>query len=252
MGILPEDAPDPDAPVDGQFLTTRWSIVLGAGDSTGPEFQQRALEQLCRDYWYPLYAFLRRGGKNQADAEDLTQGFFERFLRRKDFKRATPEKGRFRSYLLTSLKNFAASEWHRESAAKRGGGAAVFPIDADFEGRYVQEPSDGITPETLYQKAWASALLDKVLARLAKEFSVSGKGEFFESVRGHLGGSKSADSNYADIAGSHGMSVGAVTMAVRRMRVRYGELLRREIAETVDGSLEIDDEIRFLLSALAA
>ncbi|MGI9240901.1 MAG: RNA polymerase sigma factor [Verrucomicrobiales bacterium] len=252
MGFLPDDVPDPAAPVDGQFLTTRWSIVLGAGDSSGPDAQRRALEQLCHDYWYPLYAFLRRSGKSQVDAEDLTQGFFERFLTREDFKRATPERGRFRSYLLTSLKNYVASEWHKENAVKRGGGSSVFPIDADLERRYGCEPSHGVTPETLYEKSWANAIIARVLAKLSQEFAAAGKSGLFDSLRGHLGGAKGSDSNYAAVAESHGMSVGAVTMAVRRMRARYGELLRRDIAETVSSADEVDDEIRFLLSALAA
>lgn len=161
MGFLPEDVPNPDAPVDGQFLTTRWSIVLGAGNSSGPDAQRRDLEQLHRDYWCPLYAFLKRSGKSQIDAEDLTQGFFERFLKREDIKRATPEKGRFRSYLLTSLKNYVASEWHKENALKRGGSSFVFPIDADLEQRYGCEPSHGVTPETLCEKSWARGRLPR-------------------------------------------------------------------------------------------
>ena len=239
---------------NAQFLTTRWSVVLGAADSSGPEMQGRALESLCRDYWYPLYAYLRRSGKSQADAEDLVQGFFQRFLQRKDFKHATPDRGRFRSYLLKSLKNYAANEWEKANAAKRGGGLIRFSMDEDYEGRYEREPADLATPDSLYDKSWASSLLDKVLNKLAGEFAASGKEKLFRSLRGHLAGHgrQGGATEYSEIAEQHGMTTPAVTMAVRRMRQRYGELLRREIAGTVASVEDVEEEIRFLLQALAA
>lgn len=241
----------PTDEVNVDFLTTRWSIVLNAGDSRADEAQNEALERLCVDYWYPLYAFLRRGGKNQEDARDLTQGFFERFLMRKDFKRADKGKGRFRSYLLSALKNYAANEWRKEHRQKRGGEAQRIPIDPDLENRYGREPEDTATPEALFQRSWATSLLDIVRAKLEQEFAGAGKTELFDSLQEYLGGSGGDTASYLEVAEKHGLSVGAVTMSVRRMRQRYGTLLRQEIAETVAGPEEIDDEIRFLMGVLA-
>ena len=246
--------PSRDGSGGAQFLTTRWSIVLGAADSSGPEAQGRALESLCREYWYPLYAYLRRSGKGQADAEDLVQGFFHRFLQRKDFKRAKPERGRFRSYLLKSLKNYAANEWHKENAAKRGGGVTPCSLDEDYEERYEREPLDLETPDSLYDKSWATSMLDKVLAKLGREYAALGKAGLFDSLRGHLAGHarQSGVADYLEIAEEHDMTKSAVTMSVRRMRQRYGELLRREIAGTVANPDDVEAEIRLLLQALAA
>jgi len=197
-----------DAPKNrGQFLTTRWSVVLSAGGQTDEE-RAEALEQLCFDYWYSLYAYLRRSGRSEEDAQDLTQGFFQMFLRRGDFQRANPEKGRFRSFLLTSLKNFVANEWRKERASKRGGSVERVSMDDELERRYVREPADEATPETLYERSWANSVLVIVQTKLEEEFRKTDKLELFKSLREHLGGGKGGGARYAEIAAAHELTVG--------------------------------------------
>lgn len=243
-----QEQPQMFASRDGAFPATRWSIVLGAGVTC--QDRNQALETLCRSYWYPLYAYLRRTGKSEEDAKDLTQGFFVRFLNREDFKRADQEKGRFRSYLLKSLKNYVANEYRKENAQKRGGDAIQFSIDEDVEDRYTREPADNTTPERLFEKSWAVSVLTRVFSNLENEYARTGKEALFQSLRSHITGS--GEVSYADVAQRHDLTVGAVTMTVKRMRTRYGQLLREEITETVADGDEVDDEIRFLMGALAA
>lgn len=254
MMASPDGQPSHHPSVDGRFVTTRWSMVLDAGDSLAPEAQHAALERLCRDYWYPLYAYLRRSGRSEPDAQDLTQGFFARLLEQGNLRGLERGKGRFRSFLLKSLKNYVTNEWHKENALKRGGGAMAFSIDQDAEERYVREPACSETPEVLFQRAWARTLLERVMQTLSDESAAVGRAKLFHSLRSCLSGRKQNQeaARYSLIAEEHGMTVGAVTMAVRRMRQRYGDLLRKEIADTVDSPDEVDDEIRFLLSSLAA
>lgn len=228
-------------------------MVLNAGNSLTPEAQSEALEHLCHDYWYPLYAFLRRSGKGEADAKDLTQGFFERLLYRKGLKHLQEKGGRFRSYLLTALKNYVATEWHKDHAQKRGGGTVRFSIDDDAGAQYDREPAAQHTPETLYHRSWAFALLLRVKEALSQEYDHAGKTALYQSLQGFLGGKSRLDSeSYLEVGERHGMSEAAITMAVKRMRRRYGELLRNEIAHTVSNPDEIDEEIGFLLKALAS
>jgi RNA polymerase sigma-70 factor (ECF subfamily) len=229
------------------FVTTRWSVVLAAGKSSSAESEQ-ALSQLCRTYWYPLYAFVRRQGHSPQDAEDLTQEFFARLLDKNYLKNITVEGGKFRSYLLTLLKHFLANEWNRERAQKRGGGRTILSIDdKDAETRYACEPADHSTPEALYERRWATTLLDQAMERLRADYAASGKSTLFAALQGHLSGAERLVP-YAKLGASLGMSEGAVKAAVHRLRKRYGELLRAEIADTVSGPEEVEEEIRNLIA----
>jgi|SRR5581483_7944734 RNA polymerase sigma-70 factor (ECF subfamily) len=228
------------------FLTTRWTVVLSARaqDSQSGE----ALETLCRAYWYPLYAFIRRQGSAPADAEDLTQAFFARFLEKHYLKSVNPDKGKFRSFLLASLKHFLANEWDRARTKKRGSGAVHLSLDsAAAESRYLQEPVDTLTPERIFDREWALTLLDLVLARLRREFENENKAALFDQLKVVLTAGKGAVSN-AEIAARLGMSEGAVKVAAHRLRRRYRELLKEEIAQTVTGPEQVEEEIRALFS----
>jgi RNA polymerase sigma-70 factor (ECF subfamily) len=234
-----------------QFATTRWSVVLAAGAPHGPAARE-ALADLCRGYWYPLYAFLRRRGHPSADAQDLTQGFFARLLEKDALRRAEPGRGRFRSFLLASLKNFVANEHDRNEALKRGGGREVLSLSFDFaaaENRYRLDPADEHTPEADFDRRWALALLERVRSELRREWTAAGKAAVFDRLERHLTGER-ADVSYREQAESLGMTEGAVKTAVHRLRRRFREVLRAEIAETVATEDEIDDEVRALFDAL--
>jgi RNA polymerase sigma factor (sigma-70 family) len=234
----------------GGFPSTHWSIVLAAAGGTTPDARE-ALEQLCRKYWYPLYAYVRRQGHLPEDAQDLTQEFFARFLEKRYLALADPHRGRFRSFLLTCLKHFLANEWDRATAAKRGGGRAVIPLDAESaENRYLAELTDDLTPERAYDQRWAVALLEHVLARLGYEYVTAGKGAQFEVLRAFLWGAQDSVS-YADVAAQLHATQGTVKTAVRRLRARYQEVLRSEIAHTVATPEEVEEEIRWLFAAFA-
>ena len=248
--------PEPDKPSDSSprtspavFATTHWSVVLAAGHSSvagAPE----ALEKLCRNYWYPLYAFVLRQGHDVPDAQDLTQAFFARFLEKNYLGQVTREKGRFRTFLLASLQHFLANEWDRAHAVKRGGHYTFVPWDdADAENQVSLEWASGLSAEAVYERQWALTLLDQVFARLREECVCADKAQLFEVLRVYLSGEKGAAS-YAEAAGQLNMSQGAVQVAVHRLRRRYGELLRAEIAHTVSRPGEIDEEIRHLFAAL--
>ena len=230
------------------FVTTRWSVVLSAKNSDS-ERSSQALEALCRTYWYPLYAYARRCGHSPADAEDLTQGFFARLLEKDYLRSVAREKGRFRGFLLTSLKRFMANEWDRQHAAKRGGFAGIIPVDAEVaETRFTSDAAHHVPPDVLFDRQWAVTLLDRTLLTLSEEYVASGRARLFEHLRDCLARDESALS-YAEIAARLNLTEAAVKMAVQRLRGRYREILRSEIAETVSTEAEIEEELRYLFSA---
>ena len=227
------------------FDTTQWTLVVAAGDSQHPGSRE-ALADLCRSYWYPLYAYLRRRGYPREEAEDLVQGFFTQLLDKNYIKAADKERGRFRSFLLASLKNFAANEWDRKKAEKRGGAATTLSLDFETaEGRYHIEPVDEQTPEQVFDRDWAVSQLEHVLERMRSE---GAGGERFELLKGFLTG-EGEDIRYKDAAVRLGMTEGAVKVAVHRLRQRFGSLLRDEVARTLNDSADVDDEIRHLFAA---
>ena len=232
------------------FASTHWSVVLAASDPTTRDAAP-ALEHLCRAYWYPLYAFIRRRGHSPADAQDLTQGFFEQLLEKNWIAGADRQKGRFRSFLLMALKRFLANEWDKANRLKRGAHVQRISLPLDTaETRYCQEPVAAATPEQLFEKEWALALLDAVLTRLREDFARDGKAALFDELKPCLVGSGEAQP-YATLAGKLGMTEGAVKVAVHRLRARYRACLETQIAETVDSPGEVAQEIRHLFRVLA-
>jgi RNA polymerase sigma factor (sigma-70 family) len=230
------------------FATTRWSLVLLAGERRSPQ-SAAALAALCETYWFPLYAYIRRRGHSVYDAQDLTQAFFARLLEKNDLAAAEPGRGRFRSYLLTSLKNFLANEWDRHRAQKRGGGRCALSIDFETaEDRYRREPGHNETPETIFERRWALLLLENVLARLREEAIQSDKMKDFERLKVFLTG-EPPTATYAQLSAELGTTEGNLKVAVHRLRRRYRELLREEIAQTVGDAEEVDQEIRDLFAA---
>ena len=224
---------------------------MTAGGTDSPR-AYAALETLCTNYWYPLYAYVRRQGHGQHDAQDLTQAFFARLLEKNYLADVQREKGRFRSFLLASLKHFLANEWDRERALKRGGGRKLIALDDDSaESRYRLEPKDDLSADKIYERRWALTLLDKVLNTLRAEYEQGGKAEAFEILKPYLSAGRTSVS-YAHAAEKLGMNEGAVKVAVHRLRKRYRELLRAEIAQTVSTASEIEAEIRYLFAALSA
>jgi RNA polymerase sigma-70 factor (ECF subfamily) len=231
-----------------EFPTTRWTLVLAAGDPTRKE-SRAALISLCEGYWFPLYAYVRRCGHSADEAQDLTQEFFLRILEGRYLDRADPEKGRFRSFLLTSLKFFLAHEADRSRAQKRGG-TALLPFEIlSGEERYQLEPAHNETPERIFERRWALSLLDRVLARLRDEFMQHGHLDHFNKLKGFL--LSQAEAPYATLAREMDTSEGALKVAIHRMRKRYRELFRQEIAETVADPAEVESELRYLVVALS-
>ncbi len=238
----------PSADPPRSFATTRWSLVLAAGQRCSPEGEQ-ALADLCRRYWYPLYAFVRRRVGDEHQARDLTQEFFARLLEKNLLAAAEPERGRFRAFLLTTARNFLVNEWEKSQAAKRGGGWTALPLDFAWgETRYQREPADPWTAEKLYERQWTLLLLEQVCARLRAHYEAEGKGELFERLKGYLVGE--AGPSYAEVGQALGMREGAVKVAVHRLRERYRELVRAEVAQTVADEGDIDEEIRALFRSL--
>lgn len=232
-----------------QFATTRWSRVLAAGHGSTPAARE-ALATLCEHYWYPLYAYVRRWGYDPDQAQDLTQEFFSRLLEKGLVRDADPSRGRFRSFLLASLKHFLSNERDRAAAVKRGGRAVVLPLEIETaEGRYSLEPPDAETPDRVYERRWAMTLLGRTRARLRAEFAGKGKAELFARLEGYLTGDAETMA-YADLAVALSMSEGAVKVAVHRLRRRFGALLRQEIGDTVTDPKQVDDEIRELFRVL--
>ena len=248
--ISESDVPGQGHPGAGSFHTTHWSVVLLAGQETSPATAS-ALENLCRTYWYPLYAYARRQGHSPADGQDLTQQFFAGFIEKKYFSLADPERGRFRSFLLASFKHFLANEYHRNRAAKRGGQYAFVSWDeTEAETHYRNEPAHETSPDKMFEQAWVLTLLEKVMKTLRQEYVQAGKERIFDALQIFLSGEK-AEATYADIGRGLDMSESAVKMAVSRLRRRYGEHLRAEIAHTVSGAASVEDELRHLLAALS-
>ena len=231
------------------FVTTHWSVVLSAREQPSAQ-SAAALETLCRAYWHPLYAYVRRQGNSPADAQDLTQEFFARLLQKQYLRSVAPAKGKFRTFLLVMLKRFLLDEWHKAHAQKRGGGK-VFNVDwASAETRFLQQPVEHLTPEKVFEQRWALTLLDQVYARLEREYKEQGRGALFEALQFALTGSRSAVP-YVTLARQLGTTDGAVRVAVHRLRQRYRELLREAIAETVSRPEEVEEELRHLLEAVA-
>jgi len=249
MGRETRDAP---GGVDQSlFATTHWSVVLATADEDSPQ-AAAALEQLCRTYWYPLYYYVRRRGYGHEDAQDLTQGFLLQLLEHHALARVEAGKGRFRSFLLAGLNYFLSDEHDRASAQKRGGGQPTLSfVDAGTaDARYRLEPVDDRSPAKLFERQWALTLLDQVLARLEQEFCAAGKAELFQRLRVFLVAS-TGEGNYAEAGAELGMSREAVKKAVHRMRHRYYELFREEIAHTVATPAEVEEEMRYLCGVIA-
>jgi RNA polymerase sigma factor (sigma-70 family) len=231
------------------FCTTRWSVVLRAGNST--EEARTALERLCSAYWYPLYVFVRRRGHDADTAQDLTQGFFLRLIADESLRGVNPEKGRFRAFLLASMKNFIANDWRHSHRLKRGGGVEIVAWNAmDAEERFQLEPRDARDPECEFDRRWAQALVSTSLTRLGEEMARDGEGARFEALKGFLQGT-GAGSSYAEAGQELGMTEAGAKTAVFRMRRRYSEIIREEIAETVSDPAQVEDEIRHLIAILA-
>ncbi|HUI56586.1 MAG TPA: sigma-70 family RNA polymerase sigma factor [Bryobacteraceae bacterium] len=236
-------------PGPSQFPTTRWTLVVAAGHPQRKEARS-ALVSLCENYWYPLYAYLRRRGYPADQAQDLTQEFFLRVLEGRYLDRADPEKGRFRSFILTSLKFFVADEEDRRRARKRGG-AVVVPLEfSSGEERYQREPAHDETPERIFERRWALSVLDRVVERLRAEFVLHGRPEHFERLKVFLLGQ--SDAPYATLAREMNTTEGALKVAVHRLRKRYRELFRQEIADTVADPAEVESELRYLAAVLTS
>jgi RNA polymerase sigma factor (sigma-70 family) len=231
------------------FDTTHWSVVLQAGGSDSPAATD-ALATLCRAYWFPLYAYVRRQGHTIEDAQDFTQEFFTRLLERKSFRLADRNRGRFRTFLLTSLKYFLINEWRKVNCEKRGGGRQVISLDAEAtETRFQDEPADNRTPDKAFDRRWAMVVLDRVLNQLQAEFGAGERGRLFEALKTCLTGDDNENS-YAEIGRRLELTEGNIKVTVHRLRQRYRELLKQEISMTVDGSEAVDEEIRHLIAAL--
>jgi RNA polymerase sigma-70 factor (ECF subfamily) len=245
-GSLPEP-PNPHL----VFATTHWSVVLLAG-AGGSSEAQGALARLCQIYWYPVYGFFRREGRSAEEAEDLTQSFFADLLQRSSLASAHPAKGRFRSFLLASARNFLRNEWNRAHRLKRGGGTEILSIDGmAAEEWYRYEPADAASPEILFDRRWAETLIEQVLKRLESECQAAGHAKRFEVLRDFVLGD-AAEHSYADAGSKLGLSESAVTSAIHRMRGRFRDLLRLEVAHTVESPAEIDAEMQDLLTVLSS
>ena len=232
------------------FATTHWSVVLEA--QGGSPAAQDALEKLCRTYWRPVYSFIRRQGAGPEEAEDFTQGFFALLLERRDLGAVRKEKGRLRSYLLTSVKHFLASEQRRAMAIKRGKGQRLIPLERlRVDERIEMEPSDLVTAEMIYERRWALTVLENVLSRLKDEYQTAGNAALFDSLKQLLPDEPGSPSQ-ADIAAQLGMTENAIRQAFYRFRQRYQSLLREEIAHTVATPGDIEDELRHLIAVLEA
>jgi RNA polymerase sigma factor (sigma-70 family) len=248
---MPEEESKPEHGGHHWFATTHWSVVLAAGQTNSPEMEA-ALEALCKSYWFPIYSYIRRRGHEHQNALDLAQGFFEMLLEKKNLAGIDPHRGRFRSFLLTVLNGYLANQYDRETAQKRGGGKKIISLDDDtIENRYQLEPATNLTPDKIYERHWAVAVMQKALDDLAAEFSSAGKTRLFEALKIYLTTEPSAG-DYKIIAQQLNMKEGGIAVSVYRMRQRYRELVRGVVANTVSNPMEIDDEMRHLLELLQA
>jgi RNA polymerase sigma-70 factor (ECF subfamily) len=240
----------PAQPAADYFVTTRWSVVLSAGRKSSPQ-SDNALGELCRTYWYPLYAYVRRQGKTKEDAEDLVQAFFARFLEKNYLEGRSSDQGRFRAFLLAALKHFLANEWDKTNRQKRGGGVQHLSLDwQSADERFHLDPPDPSNPERVFDREWALALLESVIAALRDECATNGKERLFELTKGYLMVGENAVP-YGEAAEKLQMDEGAVRVAAHRLRKRYREILRREIAQTLVDPALVEEELRALQSALA-
>jgi DNA-directed RNA polymerase specialized sigma24 family protein len=231
------------------FATTHWSVVMLAGEGVSPQ-SSAALERLCRTYWYPLYSFIRRKGYREQDAEDLTQQFFTTLLERRDFDRVAPHKGKFRTFLLTSLTHFLSNERDRAQAVKRGSGQALISLDElRANPGYRDEPACDLAPDKLFDLRWATTVLKQALEQLRADSTRAGKGEQFDQLKKYLTDEPAAG-EYAALAASLGMTSQSLAVAVHRLRVRYREFVRAEVLQTVSSPLELEEELRHLYAVL--
>lgn len=232
-----------------RFATTRWSVVVRAGEAS--ELTSRAaLEDLCAAYWHPVYAFARRRGSAPEVAEDLVQGFFCDLLERRDVSRADPERGRFRTFLRTAFRNYESKLRERDGAQKRGGGRRAVPIDgSDAEARFVELESAGDDPERLFERAWALSLIESAVRRLEREYEDGDKAALFRALRPGLAG-EGLGRPLVELAEELGTTEGAVKVAAHRLRQRFGQVLRREVGDTVSDPDEVEAELRGLFEAL--
>jgi len=233
-----------------RFATTHWSVVLAAATRDSPTAHD-AQAKLCATYWYPLYAYARRQGRSSHEAEDLIQAFFALVLEKEYLQGTAPEKGRFRTFLLVCLKRFMAKEWQRTRAQKRGGGISIMPMDfRAADERYRLEPAHVTTPERIYERRWALTVLESALTQLADEMREAGKERVFDTLKIYLATDRTAGT-YAEAAEALKTSEGAVKVAVHRLRTRYAQLVREEVAGTLADPEQVDDEVRHLFEALA-
>lgn len=231
------------------FHTTHWSVVLAARDEASEEGQE-ALQHLCRTYWYPLYIYVRRRGHSPEDAQDLTQEFFAQLLKRHGLERIHPEKGKFRSFLLASMNHFLANEWDRRQSLKRGGGCKFVSVDdGSAEAQYLKESVSDDTAESLFDRRWAITLLEQALARLRNEWILVGKGDLFEKLKEFIP-EKPNTGEYGRLADELKWKRSTLNVTVHRLRQRYSELVREEVAHTLDDPGQVNDELRDLLAAL--
>jgi RNA polymerase sigma factor (sigma-70 family) len=236
------------APGTSCFVTTRWTVVLAAGQPGQPQ-ARKALEELCATYWYPLYAYARHHGHSREDAEDLVQGFFARFLDKNYLAGLSSERGKFRAFMLACLKHYLANEWDRAGRQKRGGHDTTLSLNwGEADHRYQIDPADQLSPDRLFDRAWAVILLERVLARLREEHAVAGKLAQFELLKPYITLGKSA-LPYAQAAAALGTNETAARVSVHRLRRRYRELLHEEVAQTLSRPDQVDEEMRALMTA---
>jgi len=245
------DQVEPQLDAPRWFTTTHWTVVINAKSPDAPQAAV-ALGRLCEIYWSPIHGYISRKCRNPADAEDLTQQFFQRFLEKEQYRLAQRERGRFRSFLLSTAKNFLINEWERRSAQKRGGGHEHISLDEKFadDDRLKVEPADERTAERIYEQTWALTILEKVRHRLESEYATDGKAERFAQLEKFLPGEES-DLTYAQAAKRLGVAEGTIKSDMHRLKRRYRELLREEIANTVATAAEVDDELRHLMAVLS-
>lgn len=230
------------------FATTSWSMVVQAATAESPE-SSFALADLCEAYWYPLYSFVRRKGYNREEAEDLTQSFFSELLDKKQLRVADQQRGRFRTFLLAALEHFVSKQWRAKNTLKRGGGSTTIPFDFQTaDEQYSNEPFHEWTPQKIFERNWALAILSKTLDGVRKQYSESGKTEQFEELKVYLGDSSNV--TYKSMAEKLDTTEGAIKVAVHRLRVRYGEQLRIQIARTVEFTSDVNQELQSLMQAL--
>jgi RNA polymerase sigma factor (sigma-70 family) len=245
---MQEDTVNRDSVGDAQFATTRWTMVVAAGQEDSPGTRQ-ALEFLCQRYWSPLYFYLRRRGYDRSGAEDFVQGFFAHLLEKRGLQSVKPQKYRFRSFLLASLRNFVADEWRRAQTERRGGGKCILSLEFEqAESCYSLEPADRLSADRLFDQSWAMTVIGRAMETLKREYAQAGKGELFEQLKDHITTEPQAGF-YRQSADRLDMSEGAIRVAVHRLRRRLGELIRGEIAETVTTAEQLEEEIRDLFAA---